>query len=132
MNSVSLVREQHMSAHAAVSDWIEVCELDDIVPGTGVAALVGGRQIAVVRPYRSAEVYAISNYDPFSNAFVLSRGIVGDKNGVLKIASPIYKQNFSLATGECLDDPTVRLPTYPARVRAGKVEVALSAPGDGQ
>ncbi len=125
MNSASLLREQHFGVHASASDWVEICELDEIVPGTGVAALIGGEQIAVIRPRNAQDVYAVSNFDPFSKAYVMSRGIVGDKGGVLKIASPIYKQNFNLATGECLDDATVKLATYPARVRAGKVEVAV-------
>lgn len=110
---------------ASVARWVEVCALDDIVPGTGVAALVGGQQIAVVRPHASQELYALSNYDPFSKAYVISRGIVGDKAGVPKIASPIFKQNFSLLTGECLDDPSVRLATYPVRVRGDRVEVGI-------
>ena len=29
--------------------WLDVCALDDILPDTGVAALVDGRQIALVR-----------------------------------------------------------------------------------
>jgi nitrite reductase (NADH) small subunit len=72
-----------------------------------------------------SEYYAISDYDPFSKAYVLSRGIVGDRGGVVKVASPIYKQSFSLATGECLDDPTVKLPTYPVRVVDDVVYIAI-------
>ena len=36
---------------------------------------------------------------------MISRGIVGDRGGVPKIASPIFKQSFDLRTGQCLDDP---------------------------
>lgn len=101
--------------------WIDVCALDDIVPDTGVCALVGARQIALVRV--ADEVYAVDNFDPFSKAYVLSRGIVGDKGGVLKIASPIYKQSFDLRTGVCLDDPSVSIAVHPVRVRQGRVEI---------
>ncbi|WP_437779463.1 nitrite reductase small subunit NirD [Sorangium sp. So ce1097] len=107
--------------------WVEVCGVDDIIPNTGVCALVDKRQIAVVRVGEGEEIYAISNFDPFSKAFVISRGIVGDKGGVPKIASPIYKQNFDLRTGQCLDDPSVRIPVYPVRVRGGRVEVQATA-----
>jgi nitrite reductase (NADH) small subunit len=102
--------------------WIDVCALEEIVPDTGVCALVGATQIAIVRVGED-RVYAIDNFDPFARAFVLSRGIVGDKNGVPKIASPIYKQNFDLRTGQCLDDAAVAIPVYEARVREGRVEV---------
>ena len=112
--------------------WLAVCDLDDIVPDTGVCALVGGQQVAVVRVGQSEDVFAIGNFDPFSKAFVLSRGIVGDKAGVAKIASPIYKQSFDLRTGRCLDDPQVAVPAWPARVRDGRVEVRIApcTPGE--
>ena len=87
-------------------------------------ALVNDRQIAVFRVGEGADVYAIENYDPFSKAYVLSRGIVGDRNGIPKVASPIYKQNFSLITGECLDDSTVKLCRFPAQVVDGQVQVS--------
>jgi len=103
--------------------WTHVCTLEEILPNTGVCCLVGREQVAVFRVGESSEVYAIGNFDPFSRANVLSRGLVGDKGGKLKVASPIFKQNFSLATGECLDDPSVRVPTYDVRVRNEIVEV---------
>jgi nitrite reductase (NADH) small subunit len=107
------------------SDWRDVCAIDDVIPGTGVAALIDGNQIAIIRT-RDGRVAALSNFDPFSNAFVIARGIVGDRAGVPKIASPIYKQNFSLETGECLDDRSVRLAVYPVRVASGRIQVSLA------
>jgi nitrite reductase (NADH) small subunit len=53
----------------------------------------------------------------------LARGIVGDRAGIPKIASPIYKESFDLRTGLCLDDPTVAVPVWPVRVRDGQVQV---------
>ena len=102
--------------------WITVCKLDDIVPNTGVCALVGGRQVAVFR-LDDDSVYAMSNHDPFSRANVLSRGIVGDLKGELVVASPVYKQHFSLVSGQCLEDPQVRVAVYPARVDGDVVMV---------
>lgn len=103
--------------------WIRVCKTEDIVPYSGVAALVRGRQVAIFR--LQSEFYAISDYDPFSGAYVLARGIVGDRAGVVKVSSPIYKQSFSLLTGECLDDPSVRLPTYPIQVMDDAVYISI-------
>jgi len=37
----------------------------------------------------------------------------------------VYKQSFDLATGECLDDPAVSVPTFEVRVLDGHVQVAL-------
>jgi nitrite reductase (NADH) small subunit len=102
--------------------WTVVCRYDDIIPERGVAALVDGAPVAVFRTHDGA-LYALSNVDPFSSASVLSRGIVGDRGGRATVASPIYKQVFELATGVCLDDPDVSVPTYPVRVVNGMVEV---------
>ena len=110
------------------SRWTDVCSLDDVPEGTGVAALFEGEQIAIVRS-ASGSVYALSNFDPFSKAFVIARGIVGDRQGIPKIASPVYKQNFSLETGKCLDDPNVSLKTYPVRVVGGRIQIDLAALG---
>jgi NAD(P)H-dependent nitrite reductase small subunit len=76
-----------------------------------VCALVNGRQVAVFRLYDDS-LYAIDNHDPFSGANVLSRGIVGDLKGERVVASPIYKQHFSLITGQCLEEADVRVTVY--------------------
>jgi nitrite reductase (NADH) small subunit len=105
-----------------MSEWVAVCRLEDIVPNTGVCALMGERQIAVFR-LDDDSVYAIDNRDPFSRANVLSRGIVGDLKGEVVVASPVYKQHFSLATGQCLEDPGVRLAVFPVRVEGDAILV---------
>jgi nitrite reductase (NADH) small subunit len=117
--------------HQNIAEWVTVCDLDRVLPNTGVCALVAGKQVAVfhwqspIEP--SSLVYAIDNFDPFSQAYVLSRGLVGDRGGVPKVASPIYKQNFNLQTGECLDDGSVRVMTYPTRVLEGQIQVGVVA-----
>lgn len=109
-------------------DWVDVCAYDAIYPDTGVCALVGGEQVAIFR-LRNGKLYALSNHDPFSRANVMSRGIVGDKAGKPKIASPIYKQTFDLRTGVSFDDASVRLAVYAVRRHDGRVEVS-GAPVD--
>ena len=104
--------------------WNDICALDDITPNTGVAAMIDGVQIAVVRVGLD-QLFAVGNFDPFSKAHVIARGIVGDAKGVPKIASPIYKQCFDLRNGRCLDDPAVSLPTYPVRSVSGRVQVTV-------
>ncbi len=113
-----------LTTQPLTNQWVTVCTIEQILPNTGVCALVRGQQIAVFRVGDGTEVYALSNYDPFSKAFVLSRGIVGDRNGVAKVASPIYKQNFSLQTGQCLDDETVSVRTFAVRVVEQQVQVS--------
>ncbi|MET9829398.1 nitrite reductase small subunit NirD [Streptomyces sp. NPDC006385] len=98
-------------------DWLTVCDLTQLLPGRGVAALLpDGNQVALFRD-RAGELYAIDNRDPFGGAAVLSRGLTGTHQGRPFVASPLLKQRFDLATGRCLDDETVRVATY--EVRAG-------------
>ncbi|HEX2038898.1 MAG TPA: nitrite reductase small subunit NirD [Acidimicrobiales bacterium] len=105
--------------------WVDVCGFDELLPDRGVCALVDGEEVAVFRVSPDDELYALSDRDPFSQVSVLSRGIVGSKADVPKVASPMYKQSFDLRTGRCLDDPTVVVPTFPVRAVGGRVQVAL-------
>lgn len=88
----------------------------------GVAALVAGRAIALFRTY-DGNVHATCNYDPWSRASVMSRGIVGSKGDVDYVASPMHRQAFDLRSGTCLDDEAVRLPIYDVDVVDGVVWV---------
>ena len=106
------------------SQWTPVCHFDELINGTGACAVIEGWQIALFRV--ANQVYALDNFDPFSKVNVLSKGIVGDREGVLKVASPIYKQCFCLETGVCLDDSSVRVNAFPVRVKNGIIEVLPS------
>jgi nitrite reductase (NADH) small subunit len=99
-----------------------VCRVDDIEVEGGVAALVDGFAVAIFRTH-DGNVHATSNWDPFSRASVLSRGIVGSRGDVPFVASPMHKQAFDLRTGQCLDDAAVRVPTYDVQVTRGHVLV---------
>ena len=104
-------------------EWVEVCQFADITPNTGVGAIIHLQQIALFRVGNEKRVYALSNQDPFSQAFVMSRGIVGDLQGERVVASPIYKQHFSLATGRCLEDKEQKLLVFPSKIENGCVFV---------
>lgn len=105
--------------------WTTICKLDDIVPNTGVGALVEGRQLAVFR-LEDDSVYAVDNFDPHSQANVLARGIVGDLGGEVVVASPIYKQHYRLRDGACLENPDMAIGAHQAEVHDGVVRVRLN------
>ncbi|NKY40323.1 nitrite reductase small subunit NirD [Cellulomonas septica] len=116
--------------------WQPVCALRHLAPERGAAALLGGHQVALFRLVDD-RVLAVGQHDPFSDAFVISRGIVGsrwvDDVEVPTVASPMYKQVFDLTTGRCLDSvgkvPVRDLPadlrSFPVRVVEGVVEVEI-------
>jgi nitrite reductase (NADH) small subunit len=107
---------------AELDGWVEVCRYDDLQPERGAAALVGGQQVALFR-LADGSVHAVGHHDPFSGANVIARGIVGTRGGVDTVASPVYKQVFDVRTGRCLDDDSVRLPSWPVAVEEGRVRV---------
>ncbi|MGH9178146.1 MAG: nitrite reductase small subunit NirD [Acidimicrobiales bacterium] len=110
---------------ALAPTWVDVCGFNDLVVDRGVCALVGGHQVAIFRVSPRDELFAVSNHDPFSQANVVSRGIVGSKGEVPKVTSPMYKHAFDLRTGQSLDDPAVALGVYVVRRNGRRVEVAL-------
>ena len=113
---------------SADARWVYACRVSDIVPDTGCGVLVGTHQLAVFRlcdPHTGRErIHALDNVDPFSGTAVLSRGLTGDAGGDVYVASPMYKQRFSLATGRCLDDAAVQVRVHEVRVADGWILVA--------
>jgi nitrite reductase (NADH) small subunit len=104
------------------SNWQSVCQESDLIKNIGVCALLGEHQVAIFK-IDNGDIYAIGNYDPFSDANVLSRGICGDIKGQVVVASPIYKQHFNLSTGQSLEDDSVGVPVYPVRIIDGMVQI---------
>ena len=122
-----------MSAVSVGTTLVRVCELDRLTPDLGVAALFGDLQVAIFR-LANGKVYAVQNLDPFSGANVMSRGITGTRGDEPTIASPIYKQVFSLVSGQCLAtmdrEPVVpgeaHLETFPVTLDNGQVFIDLA------
>lgn len=105
--------------------WTDVCAAADILPDTGVCALVDGVHVAVFRVGEAAQFFAIDNVDPKSGASVLSRGLIGSLGDRTVVASPLYKNHFDLRTGECLEAPEQSVRAHAVRIEAGTVQVAL-------
>jgi len=119
MTTESNTIENHSTKKS--DEWISVCQDNDLLANTGLCALLEGEQVAIFKvglPENSRydqDLYAISNYDPFGKANVLSRGLLGNIGDHLVVASPLYKQHFDLVTGECLEDSEQNVKTYEVR-----------------
>jgi nitrite reductase (NADH) small subunit len=116
-------------AETAPTGWVRVCAITDLEVERGRAALLGGIQIALFLLH-SGRVHAVSNFDPYSRANVISRGIVGTRQDAPTVASPMYKQVFDLRTGTCLDTQgkePVALHVWPVTVSDGDVLVRWEA-----
>jgi nitrite reductase (NADH) small subunit len=108
-----------------ISRWIDICSAEDLIAFSGIPAFVSGQQAAVFYvPDAIPQVYALDNWCPSAEANVLSRGIVGDLGGELVVASPIYKDHYSLGSGACLEKPlSVRV--WPVCVQGDRVLLQL-------
>lgn len=107
-------------------NWKPVCSVDDIVPNTGICALVEDRHVAIFHVEEAGEqVFAIDNVDPNVRASVLSRGLVGNLGDRIVVASPIYKHHFDLRSGECLEAPEHSVAAYAVKVEDRTVLVSI-------
>ena len=91
----------------------------------GAAIKYGMVQIAVFRFSSRGEWYACQNMCPHKRAFVLSRGIIGSHGEAPKVSCPLHKRNFSLETGECINDNEYSVKVFPVKVEGDKVFLLL-------
>ncbi|MGH1540458.1 MAG: nitrite reductase small subunit NirD [Arenicella sp.] len=109
----------------------KICSIDNLIPDSGVCALIEGsdgteQQVALFYlPDSEQQVYAINNWDSFGKANVLSRGLVGSIGEELVVASPLYKQHFSLTTGVCIEEQDVSVPTYDVTIEDNSVFIEI-------
>jgi nitrite reductase (NADH) small subunit len=110
-------------------NWIRVCQLDDLVKNSGVCALVEEQQVALFKidTQTESEIFAITNWDPIGKAQVLYRGIIGSIEEDIVVASPLYKQRFSLVTGKSYDAEISPLTVYPVKVTENDVFIAAQS-----
>jgi len=110
------------------SNWIDICQLTDIPRNTGVCAVHQGKQVAVFHILARgsnaiSQIKAVSNFDPFSKANVLSRGLITETEERYSIASPLLKQQFCLDTGVCEQDENIFINTFESRIHNGSVQL---------
>ena len=106
-------------------NWQPLCQLSDLIDNAGVCAKFGEIQIALFKfiVNGEAQYFATGNWDPIGEANVLSRGILGSVQDELVVASPLYKQHFSLTSGKCLENDEATIPVYPVRVVDDQLEI---------
>ncbi|MDO6695161.1 nitrite reductase small subunit NirD [Aliiglaciecola sp. 3_MG-2023] len=108
-------------------NWINVCEPSDLVDNSGVCALIDDVQVAIFKICHGDEqhLYAMSNWDPIGKANVMYRGLVGSVMDEPFVASPLYKQRYKLTSGECVDDESIQIAVYPARIVDQQVQLQI-------
>ncbi|MFT5756517.1 MAG: nitrite reductase (NADH) small subunit [Alteromonadaceae bacterium] len=114
------------------NDWLTICNIADIAKNTGVCADFNGKQVAIFHIQTTGDddtirgvsaVKAVCNRDPFSQANVLSRGLITEKERQYYVASPLLKQEFCLDTGQCQQDNSIVITTYKSRIDGDLVQL---------
>ena len=96
------------------------------IPADGGATLKYGRhQIAIFNFKAMDKWFASQNLCPHKREMVLSRGLLGDIEGLPKVVCPMHKKAFSLETGEGLNDPEYSISTFPVEIREGRIFIDL-------
>lgn len=133
MNSIHAAEPRAGRADAALvhsaMQWRVLCRRADLVANSGVVAWVEDRQVAVFYlpdGEVGKQVFAIENRDPRSGANVIGRGIIGQLQGDLVVASPLYKQHFRLDDGSCVEYADQRLEVWPVRLSGDDVQIGLA------
>ncbi|HRX82041.1 MAG TPA: nitrite reductase small subunit NirD, partial [Pirellulaceae bacterium] len=104
--------------------WIKVGITSDFPKDGGATIKYGEVQLAVYFTSRG-EWYACQNMCPHKNAFVLSRGIIGNAGETPKVSCPLHKKPFSLQTGESLSGEDFSVKVFPVKVEGDEVFLLL-------
>ncbi|WP_406698032.1 nitrite reductase large subunit NirB [Singulisphaera sp. Ch08] len=105
--------------------WVHVGSVSDFPVDGGRTIKHGAAEVAVFRFDSQGTWYACQNTCPHKREAVLSRGILGDQQGVPKVACPLHKKTFSLESGACLSGESYRVEVFQVRVEGDDVYVEL-------
>src|SRR5215217_879793 len=105
--------------------WHIACEVSDIPEDGGGCALIDGKQIAIFNFARRGEWYATDNQCPHRQQMAVSRGMIGSHEGEPKVACPFHKKTFSLQSGQCLNDDSYKINTFPVMVKENLVYIGI-------
>jgi nitrite reductase (NADH) large subunit len=115
----------HGKRNEGTPSWVEVGRVSDFPHDGGATIKYGQVQIAVFNFTSRSEWYACQQMCPHKKAFVLSRGILGDANGVPKVACPLHKKTFSLQSGGCISGGDYTVEVFPVKITGDAVYLQL-------
>ena len=106
--------------------WFKAAPVEAFPKNGGACVKYKSLLIAVFNFERLNQWYACQNLSPEKQEMVLSRGMIGDQNGIPKVACPLHKKTFSLITGENLNGDIPAIATYPVKIEDKFVYIGFS------
>lgn len=108
-----------------INVWFKAGVISDFTDNGGSCIKYKDKQVAVFNFKRENKWYACQNLCPHKLEMVLSRGMIGDENGIPKVSCPMHKKTFSLENGENLNGDLDAIVTYPVKIEDGYVYVGF-------
>ncbi len=108
-----------------MSDWTDIADADELPTGGRLCTSVAGKALVVLNV--DGQPYAIANQCPHAGRPLEE----GEVRGIT-ITCPYHGYAYNLKTGTNLEYPEFEppVPTYPVRIEAGKVQVAIEKQDD--
>ncbi|WP_194767780.1 nitrite reductase small subunit NirD [Tamlana sp. I1] len=126
MQEQDILNQYQSVSEDNVKEWFKVGVVEDFPENSGACIKYKTKQIAVYNFVRTGKWYATQNLCPHKMEMVLSLGMIGDKDGVPKVACPMHKKNFSLEDGSNLGGEDLKIATYPVKIKKGNVYIGFS------
>lgn len=121
------ILDQYSSvSNDAVVTWFKVGSIHDFPENGGACIKYKTKQIAVYNFTRKSAWYACQNLCPHKLEMVLSRGMIGDQEGIPKVACPLHKKTFSLEDGSNLNGDDFKIAVYPVKIEAENVYIGFT------
>jgi len=106
--------------------WFKVGKTSDFPENGGACIKHQNKQIAVFNFALTSSWYACQNLCPHKLEMVLSRGMVGDLEGIPKVACPLHKKTFSLEDGSNLNGEDYKIAVYPVKIENEMVYIGFN------
>lgn len=120
------ILEKYSSVAASeVLIWFKAASVEAFPKNGGSCIKYKDKQIAVFNFTRKNKWYACQNLCPHKMEMVLGRGMLGDEQGIAKVACPLHKRTFSLETGENLNSDLPAIAVYPVKIKNGFVYIGF-------
>ncbi len=108
--------------------WVELGSASSVPKDGGATFLYGRHQIAVFNFAHRNAWYACQNLCPHKQEMVLSRGLLGDIDGIPKVTCPMHKKSFSLEDGKGINEEIYSIQTFKVKVDDDTLLVELPTP----
>ncbi|TDN86348.1 nitrite reductase (NADH) small subunit [Salegentibacter sp. 24] len=120
-----LLAQYQSVALPEVVRWVNVGKAEEFPENGGACIKYKNKQIAVFNFTRESSWYACQNLCPHKLEMVLSRGMIGDKEGIPKVACPMHKKTFSLKDGNNLNGEDYKIAVYPVKIESENVYIGF-------